>query len=333
MKKNILIIFGGKSYEHEVSIKSAKSIINAINKEKYNLKLIYIDKNGDFNLCKNINNLNDLVPINDKKLFDMCDVVFPILHGNNGEDGKLQGMLEMLNVPYVGCNLISSALCMDKVFTKMILDIENILQAKYIYIKKDDYTLEKYSKEIKEKIGYPCFIKPANAGSSVGINKVYHEKELDKYINEAFKYDNKILIEECIYGREVEIALLGNEEVIISKIGEIIPDDDFYSYDAKYNSNKSIVKIPSDIPEKIYNKISEIALKAYKIFECSGLSRIDFFIQNETNDIYLNEINTMPGFTNISMYPTLIENIGIKYDILIDKLIDLAILSHNKKVI
>ena len=332
MKKRIIIIFGGKSFEHDVSIKSAKSILKAINKEKYEIKLIYINKEGTWYLCENINKLEDLVPIKDTKIFDNCDCVFPVLHGNYGEDGKLQGLLDMINIPYVGCNLISSAISMDKVFTKIILNNEDILQAKYIAIKKNEYNIDNLKIQIKEKLGYPCFIKPANAGSSVGISKIYHEHELEKNISEAFKYDKKILIEECIYGREVEIGVLGNDEIIASKVGEVIPGDDFYSYDAKYNSKESMVKIPATISESLYNKIKETAIKAYKALECSGLSRIDFFIQNETNKIYLNEINTLPGFTNISMYPILFENIGIKYDVLIDKLIDLGIKNFNKKV-
>jgi len=333
VKKNIVIIFGGKSFEHEVSIKSAKSIMNAINKDKYEIKLVYIDKLGDWYLCNDINKLDNLVPIKDIKIFENCDCVFPVLHGNNGEDGKIQGLFDMVNVPYVGCNLISSALCMDKVFTKIILNNENINQTKYISIMENDYKIDNIKKEIRENIGYPCFIKPANAGSSVGINKIYHEHELEKNIAEALKYDKKILIEECIYGREVEIGVLGNNKVITSKVGEVIPGDDFYSYDAKYNSKESIVKIPASISDSLFEEIKNTAIKAYKVLECSSLSRIDFFIQNETNKIYLNEINTLPGFTNISMYPVLFENIGIKYDILIDKLIELGIENHNKKVI
>lgn len=333
MKKRIIIIFGGKSFEHDVSIKSAKSIINAINKDKYEIKLLYIDKDANWYLCNNISELDNLIPIKDAKIFEKCDCVFPILHGNNGEDGKIQGLLNMLNVPYVGCNHISSALCMDKVFTKKILNNENINQAKYVTFYKNDYNIDNLKIKIKETVGYPCFIKPANAGSSVGINKIYHEHELEKNILEAFKYDSKILIEECIYGREVEIGVLGNDNVITSKVGEVIPGDDFYSYEAKYSSKESIVKIPATISENLFKEIQNTAIKAYKVLECSGLSRIDFFIQNETNKIFLNEINTMPGFTNISMYPILFENIGIKYDVLIDKLIELGIENHNKKVI
>ncbi|MBE6153313.1 MAG: D-alanine--D-alanine ligase [Firmicutes bacterium] len=333
MKKKIILIFGGKSYEHDISIKSAKSILKYINKNKYDITLIYITKNGEWSLCKNINKLDDRKSIVDNSIFKDCYCVFPILHGNNGEDGKIQGYFDMINVPYVGCNLISSALCMDKAFTKIVLDNIGIKQAKYIIVNKNDYNIDRIKAIIKEEIKYPCFIKPANAGSSVGINKVYHEHELLENINGAFNYDEKIIIEECIYGRELEVGILGNNDIIVSNVGEILPADDFYSYDAKYNSKDSIVKIPAIINSEIKTKIKEIAKQAYKALECSGLSRIDFFLKNDSNEIYLNEINTMPGFTNISMYPLLFENVGIKYETLIDKLIDLGRLKYEKKVI
>lgn len=333
MKRKVIIIFGGKSYEHDVSIKSAKSILKYINSEKYNLKLIYIDKNGEWYLCSNINKIDNLIPINDTKIFNDCYCVFPIIHGNNGEDGKIQGYLDIIGVPYVGCNLISSALCMDKAFTKIILDNANIKQAKYIIVNKNNYDVDELKILIKEKIKYPCFIKPANAGSSIGISKIYHEHELNKNIENALKYDKKIIIEECIYGRELEVGILGNDDIIVSNVGEILPADDFYSYDAKYNSKGSIVKVPTSISDNIRTKILELAKRAYKELECSGLARVDFFLKNDTNEIYLNEINTMPGFTNISMYPLLFEEIGIKYDVLIDTLLDLGKQHYDKKVI
>lgn len=333
MKNKIILIFGGKSYEHEVSIKSAKSILKYINKDKYDIKLIYITKTGEWNLCNDINNLDNLIPISDEKIFEDCYCVFPVLHGNYGEDGRLQGYLDMINVPYVGCNLISSALCMDKAFTKIVLDSVGIKQAKYIVVNKNNYDIDEIKNLINEKIKYPCFIKPANAGSSVGISKIYHGHELINNINKAFKYDNKLVIEECIYGRELEVGILGNDDIIVSNVGEILPGDDFYSYNAKYNSKESIVKVPTELNSETKKEIQEIAREAYKTLECSGLSRIDFFLKNESNEIYLNEINTLPGFTNISMYPLLFEDIGIKYDVLIDKLLDLGRLNFEKKVI
>lgn len=329
MKKKLVIIFGGKSTEHDISIKSARSIMEYINKDKYEIKLVYIDKKGKWLLCNNIKKLNSLIELKDFKILEWCDIVFPILHGSYGEDGKLQGLLEMLNINYVGCDLKSSCNCMDKEITKILLNNQNILQADYIRVDKTNYDLNNTLKEIKEKINYPCFIKPANSGSSIGIYKIYHESEVDKYIKEAFKYDNKILIEKYIRGREVEVGILGNDDIIVSNIGEIIAKDDFYSYDAKYNSKESIVKVPTKLNKDIENKIKEYAKKAYETMGCSGLSRIDFFIENSTNNVYLNEINTMPGFTNISMYPILFEEIGIKYDILIDKLIELGINRHK----
>ena len=328
--KNLVIIFGGKSSEHDVSIESARSIVKYINKEKYNIKLVYIDKSGKWLLCNNINRLSNLIELKDFKILTMADIVFPILHGMYGEDGKIQGLFEMLDVKYVGCDTTCSSICMDKSLTKIMLDKIDIPQAKYIIINKNNFDLNTTLVNIKENIGYPCFIKPANGGSSIGINKIYHEREVKKFIEEAFKYDDKIVIEEYIRGREVEIAILGNDDIIISNIGEIIAGDDFYSYDAKYKSDKSIVKVPVMLKEEIEQKIKEYASKIYKYLGCSGLSRLDFFIQNETNNIYFNEINTMPGFTNISMYPLLIEDIGIKYDVLIDTLIELGISKHKK---
>lgn len=326
MKKKLVIIFGGRSNEHDVSIESAKSIMKYINKKKYEIKLIYIDRDGKWLLCNNIDNLRNMIHLKDFKILEWCDVVFPILHGRYGEDGKIQGLFEMLGVNYVGCNLISSCNCMDKEITKILLNDIGITQTPYITVNKINYDLDVVLNSIKENIGYPCFIKPANSGSSIGINKIYHQSEVDKYIKEAFKYDKKIIIEKYIRGREVEVGILGNDEFIVSNIGEVIAGDDFYSYDAKYNNDKSIVKVPVKLNQDLERQIKECAKKAYQKMECSGLARIDFFIENSTNKIYLNEINTMPGFTNISMYPTLFENIGIKYDILIDKLIELGTL-------
>jgi len=331
MKKKLVIIFGGKSNEHDVSISSAKSIIKNINKDKYDIRLIYINKNGKWLLCNNIKKLYNLIELNDFKILEWCDIVFPILHGDYGEDGKIQGLFEILNVAYVGCNTISSSNCMDKEITKILLNSVDIPQTPYIVVNKKDYNLNNVLNEIKDKIGYPCFIKPANSGSSIGINKIYHHSEVDKNINEAFKYDKKLIIEKYIKGKEVEIGVLGNENTIVSNIGEIIAGDDFYSYEAKYNSTDSIVKVPITLNKEIEIKIKEYAKKAYEKMECSGLSRIDFFIENGSNQVYLNEINTMPGFTDISMYPVLFEEIGIKYDILIDKLIELGIKNFENK--
>ena len=269
------------------------------------------------------------------------DVVFPVLHGLYGEDGTIQGLLELLKKPYVGCKVLASSLGMDKAYTKMIFEMAGLEQAKYEYLKvynKDEgkyiYVDKKFNERIFESneilklinnnLKYPMFIKPSNSGSSVGINKANNEEELAKYIKYASDFDNKILIEEGIDGRELECAVLGNEDVIASCVGEIKPADDFYSYDAKYKNEKSKIRIPANIDNEIAEKIRIYAVRAFKAIDGRGLARVDFFLENNTNRVFINEINTLPGFTNISMYPKLFEQSGIMYKDLIDKLIQLS---------
>lgn len=332
MKKIKLgIIYGGLSTEHEVSINSAKSIIDNIDKDKYEIYKIYIDKKG--NWYKEDNKIDNV--------FDYLrnlDVIFPILHGLYGEDGTIEGLFELLGVPYVGCNVLSSSICMDKIYTKMILDKIRIDTAKYICVKKvkDKYiyinnTFEEKELSLKEifllvedSLSFPVFVKPSRSGSSIGINKAHNKEELIKYIKYASGFDSKILIEENIIGRELECAILGNDLVEASPIGEILPKGEFYSYNAKYIDDSETL-IPNDIDKIVYDKIRSIAVKAYKALDCRGLSRVDFFLEKDTNRIILNEINTMPGFTTISMYPKLWESIGISYKELLDKLINLAL--------
>lgn len=343
----LAIIFGGKSTEHDISLTSATSIINNLNKDKYNIYPIYIDKQGTFNQLtlsdkKEINlkeEITKLIPIpNIIKYLENIDIVFPILHGKYGEDGTIQGMLELIDKKYVGCKTLSSSLCMDKIYTKILVNSCGINTAKSINIKKykDTYiyldnnfnkTLldKKTLKElIKEELNYPIFIKPSNSGSSVGVYKIKKEEDLIPNLEKAFLYDNKVLIEEAIIGREVECAIIGNEEPIASPIGEVLSASDFYSYDSKYNNKESKTIIPATLDKNISNKIKDTAIKAYTACDCKGLSRVDFFIEKNTNRIILNEINTMPGFTEISMYPKLIEQLGYSYSDILDKLIDLA---------
>ena len=266
------------------------------------------------------------------------DVVFPVLHGLYGEDGTIQGLFELLGVPYVGCRVLASSLGMDKVYAKMIFDKVGIENAKYIYIKKvrDKYiyidnkfnekelSLQDIALLVETELSLPVFIKPSRSGSSVGINKAHTREEVIKYIEYASGFDGKILIEENIIGREIECAVLGNNEVEASPLGEILPKGEFYSYSAKYVDNSKTI-IPDDIDKDISDKIRKTAIKAYKSLDCSGLSRVDFFLEKDTNRIILNEINTMPGFTTISMYPKLWESIGLSYSELLDKLISLAL--------
>ena len=266
------------------------------------------------------------------------DVIFPVLHGFYGEDGTIQGLFELLKIPYVGCGVLASSVGMDKVYTKLNFEKAHINQAKYIYIRKYNekyiYIDEEFNEKILElediakitnnKLRFPVFVKPSNSGSSVGINKAHNIEELKNAIVEAGKYDNKILIEEGIIGKEVECAVLGNEDVISSCVGEIKSADEFYSYDAKYNNENSKTLIPAEISEENSKEIQKLAIKAFKAISGRGLSRVDFFIEDKTQKIYINEINTLPGFTSISMYPKLFEAVGISYEKLLDNLIELA---------
>lgn len=347
--KKVGVIFGGISTEHDVSIVSGTSVIKNLDKNKYDITPICISKEGEWykynvpikeiEVLKVGDKLENLVKI--ENIFDTLkklDVVFPVLHGLGGEDGTIQGLLQILKVPYVGCGVLASSIGMDKVYTKVIFEKANIKQAKYEYIRKIKNEYIYVDEEFNERIckldelceiivnilKFPMFIKPSNSGSSVGINKAKNLEELKEYIEYASSFDNKILIEEGIIGREVECAVLGENEVVSSCVGEILPAEDFYTFDAKYNNSESVAVIPADISKEISNDIRDLAIKAFKAIDGKGLSRVDFFVEKSTNEIYINEINTMPGFTEISMYPKLFEQVGIRYSELLDKLINLT---------
>ena len=343
-KIKIGVIFGGMSTENEVSCISGASVIKHLNKEKYNVFPIYIDKIGNWYKVK-LEDVEKSEELENKEHIEniteylkQMDVIFPVLHGLYGEDGTIQGLFELLKIPYVGCGVLASSVGMDKVYTKLIFEKANINQAKYIYIRKYNekyiYIDEEFKEKILElediakitndKLRFPVFVKPSNSGSSVGINKAHNIEELKNAIVEAGKYDNKILIEEGIVGKEVECAVLGNEDVISSCVGEIKSADEFYSYDAKYNNENSKTLIPAEISEENSKEIQKLAIKAFKAISGRGLSRVDFFIEDKTEKIYINEINTLPGFTSISMYPKLFEAVGISYEKLLDNLIELA---------
>ena len=345
-KKRLGVIFGGTSTEHEVSIVSGTSVIKNLNKEKYEIYPIYKDKAGErfeFEPDNKTYKVGDEI-VGTKKIENIwnylktMDILFPVLHGLQGEDGTIQGMFELLKIPYVGTRVLGSSVCMDKVYSKIIFEKAKLNQAKYIYIRRFEdkyiYINEDFSEEvldiqetvnkIMEKIDFPMFVKPSNSGSSVGISKAKNKDELINSIIEASKFDKKILIEENINGREIECAVLGNEEVKASVLGEILPAEAFYSFSAKYqNSDSKTVEAP-DLPEELTKKVRELAVKAYKAADCQGLSRVDFFVNDKENKIYINEINTLPGFTEISMYPKLWEKSGLTYTELLDKLIELA---------
>lgn len=346
-KLKIGVIFGGISTEHDVSIVSGTSVIKNLNKNKYEIYPIYINKEGEwyeYEIENKTYKVGEKIETN-KKIQNICEylkklnIVFPVLHGLGGEDGSIQGLLELLKIPYVGPKILGSSLCMDKAYAKIIFEKANILQAEYVYVKKDndeyiyvekDFTEEKYNifdlaQKITEKLEFPMYIKPSNSGSSVGINKANNIEELIEFIEFASKFDKKILIEENIIGREIECAVLGNEDVEASILGEIIAADTFYSFDAKYHNNESRTIMPAELSEELTNKIRGLAKKAYKAADCKGLSRVDFFVEEKNEKIYINEINTLPGFTEISMYPKLWEKTGISYSELLDKLINLGL--------
>ena len=337
---NLGVIMGGMSTEHYVSIVSGTSIVNNLNKKKYKIFPIYIDLKGNwYKYIKPIEEIEilqvgeipqELEKINNEiEYLKNMDVVFPALHGLYGEDGTIQGLLELLNVKYVGCKVLASAVSMDKVYTKILFEKANIPQANYIYIKafnniytvvdnqlnEQELNLDEVSSMVEKQLGYPAYVKPSNSGSSVGISKAKNSDELKTAIKEAVKYDKKILIEEEIKGKEIECAILKNEKVEASTVGEILSADEFYSFDAKYKNKDSKTVIPANISKMEIEEIRKLAIKAFNAVDGSGLARVDFFI---------NEINTMPGFTQISMYPKLWEQCGIKYSDLLDKLIDSA---------
>lgn len=342
------VIFGGMSTEHDVSKVSGTSIIKNLDESKYDIYPIYIDKSGIWykysDPKKEILTVDSQVQVSEKieniiEYLKTLDVIFPVLHGLYGEDGTIQGLFELLKIPYVGCKVLASCVGMDKVYTKIILQKANINQAKYAYIRKynekyiyvdDEFnetilSLKDVSTTVAKKLGFPLFIKPSNSGSSVGVNKAKNLEELENYIEYASNFDKKILIEEFIDGYEVECAVLGNEDVKASTVGQILPAEEFYSFDAKYKNSNSALCIPANIPENISKEIQKLAVKAFKAIDGKGLSRVDFFVDKKTNTILLNEINTLPGFTSISMYPKLWEHAGIRYSDLLDELIKLSL--------
>lgn len=321
--KNVLILFGGNSSEHNISCKSAKSIYTNIDQNLFNPTIVGITKQNDWYIYNDNINIIDENWINKSVIkidniinfIKQFDVVFPIIHGTNGEDGKLQGMFDLFNIKYIGCKTLASAIGMDKAFSKILFEHLNINQVPYLVI-NENFNI----KEIIKKLDFPVIVKPANGGSSIGISKVTKEKELKKALKEAFKYDKKVVIEKFIFARELEVAILKDKDnLIISEIGEIVSCNNFYDYNAKYEKKSKLI-IPANLDNNISNQIKETAKKIFIGLEAKDYIRIDFFL--EENNIYINEVNTIPGFTEISMYPKLINNIGISYKELITKLIN-----------
>lgn len=347
-KINVAILFGGKSAEHEVSLQSAKNVIDAIDKDKYNPILIGIDKAGKWLLNEHskfllhtdnpklikLNQASDsiaIVPQSQGKIFNLVrrqsdisiDVVFPILHGPFGEDGTVQGLLKLANVPYVGAGVLGSAVGMDKDVMKRLLREAGLPVVKFLKLNSTDSMPSFIS--ASKAIGNPFFVKPANMGSSIGVHKVKNQTEYKKALKSAFQYDKKILLEEYIDGREIECAILGNENPIASVPGEVITNHEFYSYEAKYiDKQGAVLEIPAKISNIVAKKIQQLAIQAFKTLSCEGMGRVDFFL-TKNNKIIVDELNSIPGFTKISMYPKLWEASGISYTELIDRLIQLGI--------
>lgn len=345
-KKTVAVLFGGQSSEHEVSCVSATTIIKNLNTDLYKIIMIGITKEGKW---IKVNQMEDIETGNWRKgtvtavispdatqksvLFiegskvtaEKIDVVFPALHGLYGEDGTVQGLLELAKIPYVGCGVVASGVSMDKLFTKIIVDTLGIRQAKYLPVyKRELEQINKVIEKIEQNIEYPVFIKPSNAGSSKGVSKARNREELIKGLHTAAEHDKKILVEETINGREIECAVLGGNEPKASGVGEILAAAEFYDYDAKYNNAESKTVISPELPGNAAETVRDYAVKIFRAVDGFGLSRVDFFVERETGEVVFNEINTLPGFTSISMYPMLWEAKGIGKPQLVEKLLQLA---------
>ncbi len=342
-KTTVAVIFGSRSSEHDVSLVSAANVIANINTDIYDVVIVGITKEGHWLKVNNIEEITSGTWLNSKTtaiispdtthhgiLFiegtnvtsKYIDVALPVLHGLNGEDGTIQGLFELAHIPYVGCGVVSSGVSMDKLFTKIIVEKLGIRQAKYVSVlKREMDDIDACVNKVEDTLPYPVFIKPANAGSSRGISKAYNREELITGLKEALLHDRKVLIEETIIGRELECGVLGGTHPIASGVGEIVAAADFYDYNAKYNSAESIEDVSPELPAGVENKIREYAIQIFTALDGYSLSRVDFFLEKDTNEIVFNEINTLPGFTSISMYPMLWEAKGISKSQLIEKLI------------
>jgi D-alanine-D-alanine ligase len=356
----VAVVFGGRSDEHDVSLRSAQTIMNALHPDRYEVVPLGITREGRwiaggdpmaalvaespmFHLQsgeqtspKPVNGA--LVPANGADALmpggvtDAVDVVFPALHGPMGEDGTLQGMLRMAGVPFVGSGVLGSAAAMDKAMTKVVIDNAGIPQLPWMLVMRRDWErdAEAVERKIAEEIGFPCFTKPANLGSSVGISKVHDASELHEALAQAAHFDRRIVVEKGVSGRELEISVLGNDDPIVSIAGEIRPRGEFYDYNAKYIDDTAELIIPADIPAEVQAQLEEYAARAFRAIDLAGLARVDFFLEHGTGQIYLNEVNTLPGFTSISMYPMLWEASGVPLPELVDRLIRLAIERHEE---
>ncbi len=350
-EKNIVVVMGGRSSEHEVSLMSAATVIENINTDIYNVIMVGITKEGQWKLVESVDKIrdgswvkghtqamispetgrNELCLIQGDKVERLhVDVVFPVLHGMNGEDGTLQGLLELAQIPYVGCGVLASACSMDKFYTKIIVDSIGIRQAKFVGVHRSELKgMDALVSRVEKSLPYPVFVKPSKAGSSQGVGKAECREELIAALELAAKHDTKILVEENIVGRELECAVLGGADAKASGVGEILAADTFYTYEAKYNNAESRTVVDPELPEGKAEEIRRDAEAIFKALDCYGLSRVDFFLKEDTNEVVFNEINTLPGFTAISMYPMLWEARGLDKKALVQKLIDLAMVRYE----
>ena len=346
-KENVCIVYGGKSAEHDVSILTAQNVINAIDKDEYKIDIIYITNDGDWkkqsDITKEISDIETL-RLNDVEAGEISQLlttsnnskpysaVFPLLHGPNGEDGTIQGLFEVLDLPYVGNGVLAASSSMDKLVMKQLFAHRGLPQLPYVSFLRSEY--QKYEsnilKLVHDKLEYPVFVKPANLGSSVGISKCNNEEELKTGIEEAFQFDRKLVIEQGIDAREIEVAVLGNDYPETTWPGEVVKDVAFYDYKSKYKDGKISLEIPADLDKEVQLTLRNMAIEAFKATDCAGLLRADFFV-TEDNQIFINETNAMPGFTAYSMYPSLWENMGLSYSELVKKLIELAKQKHEDK--
>ncbi|MCY7218199.1 D-alanine--D-alanine ligase [Streptococcus cristatus] len=342
VKQTLILLYGGRSAEREVSVLSAESVMRAVNYDKFSVKTYFITKAGDFIKTQEFTEkpsadeklmTNETVDISQQVkpsyIYQDNAVVFPVLHGPMGEDGSIQGFLEVLRLPYVGCNILSSSVAMDKITTKRILESAEIPQVPYVAVIEGENLAEKIA-EIEEKLTYPIFTKPSNMGSSVGISKSENQEELRAALDLAFKYDSRVLVEQGVNAREIEVGLLGNYAVKSTLPGEVVKDVAFYDYEAKYIDNRITMDIPAKISDEVTSIMRTNAETAFRALGGQGLARCDFFY-TEDGDIFLNELNTMPGFTQWSMYPLLWENMGLPYSDLIEKLVILAQEAFEKR--
>jgi D-alanine-D-alanine ligase len=353
MRTKLGLLYGGKSAEHKVSMQTAMAVIKALDLDKFEIHPIYITTEGQW-----VRGPQLMEPVEHVKALEFSseesgspaalsqtvfqtghesesqglDVIFPLLHGPNGEDGTVQGLLELLNLPYVGNGVLASAAGMDKVFMKNIFAQAGLEQVNYVSFIRSEWEKEKEKSylSVEDQLGYPCFVKPANLGSSVGISKCSNRNELEKAFIDAFQFDRKVIIEEGVVAREIEVGILGNDYPECSVAGEIIPKKEFYDYKAKYEDGDTALVIPAEISESTYEDLKEMAIKAYKALDCSGLVRADFFLTKE-GKLLINEVNTMPGFTPFSMFPLLWKHTGVEYPELIKRLVDLATERHKEK--